>query len=73
VRIVQTAKVVVADGEMEGAAAATGNAAEIAVQIGVATERRASALAEQAARGRTSVAEDVIRCRQAICRQSAIC
>jgi len=76
-QIVQTAKAVVADDGMEGAVVVTVNAAlnvlRIAVQIGAANERRASALAEPAVHGRTSAAEDVIRCRPAICRPSATC
>jgi hypothetical protein len=65
--------VAVADDGMEGAVVATVNAAEIALEIAVQIERRVSALAEPAVRGRTSVAEDVIRYRQATFPRSAIC
>jgi predicted transcriptional regulator len=68
-RVVQIAKVVVADGEMAVAAVATVNA----VEIGAPIARPASALAEPAVRVRTSVAADVIRCRQATSPQSVIC
>jgi ribonuclease G len=60
---------VVADGEMAVAAVATVNA----VEIGAPIARPASALAEPAVRVRTSVAADVIRCRQATSPQSVIC